>query len=143
MSRALLKAQLEMVSEIAPGGAKPAAATDGQTRSRRKRGRDKAQHPADESKKKKSRATQRASLHPLERLRKELEVKDHTKDNIAALQRRGDAKHRATADRQARKLAAMLKPKKHKPQRQDAESSDDEKSVDMWKVLRQMKARGL
>lgn len=139
MSRALLKAQLEMVSEIAPG-TKPAMQTDGQGRSRRKQKRDKK--PAA---KKISRAAKRASMHPLDRLRKELEVKDHTQDNVRALTRRGDARHRATADRQARKLAAMLKPKKRKQQRQnvDDDSEDDEKSVDMWKVLRQIKARGL
>ena len=82
-------------------------------------------------------------MHPLDRLRKELDVKDHTQDNITDLNRRGDAKHRSTADRQARKLAAMLTAKKRKRQRQDDDSGDDEKSVDMWKVLRQMKARGL
>ena len=139
MSRALLKAQLEMVSEIEPG-AKPRA-EDGQTRARRKKHkRDKEQRPAAKTI---SRAAKRASMHQLDRLRKELEVKDHTQDNITDLNRRGDAKHRSTADRQARKLAAMLTAKKRKRQRQDDDSGDDEKSVDMWKVLRQMKARGL
>jgi hypothetical protein len=134
MSRALLKAQMEMMSDIAPR-----AQSDGQARARRKKSkRDKAK-PAT---KKISREAKRASMHPLDRLRKELEVKDHTQDNITALNRRGDAKHRATADRQARKLAALRKPKR-KHEQQDDESDDDEKRVDMWKVLRQMKKRGL
>jgi hypothetical protein len=134
MSRALLKAQMEMMSDIAQG-----AQSDGQARARRKKSkRDKAK-PAT---KKISREAKRASMHPLDRLRNELEVKDHTQDNITALNRRGDAKHRATADRQARKLAALRKPKR-KHEQQDDESDDDEKRVDMWKVLRQMKKRGL
>ena len=141
MSRALLKAQLEMVEQIAPAGkGSTAPAAPSGSRRKHKRQRDKASQPA----KKISRATKRASMHPLDRLRKELEVKDHTRDNVAALNRRGDARHRATADRQARKLAAMLKPKKRKQQQAaDDDSSDDETSVDMWKVLRSMKARGM
>lgn len=138
MSRALLKAQLEMVGSIVPGAK---STSDGQARARRNKNKRGKAQPAT---KKISRADKRASMHPLDRLRQELEVKDHTQDNITALNRRGDAKHRATADRQACKLAAMRKPKrKQQQQEEDNQSDDDEKHVDMWKVLRQMKARGL
>ena len=133
MSRALLKAQLELVQEVVPS-----SASDKPTAGKKKRERGRTNKPG----KKISRQQKRDAMHPLDRLRKELEVKDHTRDNILALNKRGDARHRGAADMQARKLVAMNKPKKAKKAR-DEESDDDEERVDMWKVLRQMKARGM
>ena len=133
MSRALLKAQLELVQEVVPS-----SASDKPTAGKKKRERGRTNKPG----KKISRKQKRDAMHPLDRLRKELEVKDHTRDNILALIKRGDARHRGAADMQARKLVAMNKPKKAKKAR-DEESDDDEERVDMWKVLRQMKARGM
>ena len=134
MSRALLKAQLELVQDVVP-----VSASDRPTAGKRKRDRGRTNKPG----KKITRKQKRDGLHPLDRLRKELEVKDHTRDNIVALNKRGDAKFRSAADMQARKLAAMIKPKKQKKVRDDEDSDEDHERVDMWKVLRQMKSRGM
>ena len=63
---------------------------------------------------------------------------------LEALTRRGGKKHREKTDKLAKKLVAMRSKRKNAADT-SGDDSDGEAGagVDMWQVLRQMKARGL
>ena len=133
MSRLELKAQLAELE-----GNSSAAAAQPQRRAKgARRGETK---PA---KKTISRAEKRQATNPLDQLRKE--ARDHTHDNVAALTRRGGKKHREKTDKLAKKLVAMRSKRKNNAADTSGDDSDGDggAGVDMWQVLRQMKARGL
>lgn len=148
-SRALVKQQLRTISSLlsdpdepdeqktAKPSCNPKKRRRGERQDTASRGRGGQTHVRDNG----SRRRKTGSFS-MDELREQFRAKDHTAANVKALSRGASEKHTNRTRKLVKSLLAMNRARTAAAE-SDSDSDTDERSVDMYKTLKMMKARGM